>query len=471
LQAVDLSGLSIARAAELIRAGEITPLELTDQYLRRIERFNPLINAYTTVTAARALADAERATKEIGERRLRGPLHGIPIGLKDLFATAGIRTTAGSKILADWIPETDSTVARKLTDAGTVLLGKLATHEFAAGATTNNPHYGPTRNPWDTERIPGGSSGGSGAAIAAGLAAGSLGTDTGGSIRIPASLCGVVGLKPTYGRVSKSGVVPLSYLFDHPGPITHTVEDAALMLGAIAGYDPDDPSTVRTPVDDYLAGLGGGVRGLTIGVPRRYFYERLNPEVAAAVETALDLFRGEGASVLEVEIAGIEQVWGSLMPIFRMESQHYHAPALAGRPDDFGPDLREILSAPPASASEIAAAFRACDDLTVAMRQVLEQVDVLLTPTTPEPAMLIGQDTLERHGASESVTEIMVRCTMPFNVTRLPVLALPCGFTQAGLPIGMQIAGKPFDEATLLRAGQAYEAATSWHLRRPPATS
>jgi aspartyl-tRNA(Asn)/glutamyl-tRNA(Gln) amidotransferase subunit A len=391
--------------------------------------------------------------------------------LKDLFATAGIRTTAGSKVLADWIPETDSTVARKLGDAGTVLLGKLATHEFAAGATTNNPHYGPTRNPWDIERIPGGSSGGSGAAIAAGMAAGSLGTDTGGSIRIPASLCGVVGLKPTYGRVSKAGVVPLSYLFDHPGPITRTVQDAALMLGAIAGYDPDDPATVRTPTEDYLAALDGGVRGLRIGVPRSYFYEGLNPEVDAAVETALDVFRAEGASIVEVEIPRIEEVRGALMPIFQMETQHYHGPALASRPDDFGPDLLAMLSTPAPSAADIAAAFRACDDLTAATRRVLEQVDVLVTPTTPEPAVLIGQEALERNGGSETVTEIMVRCTLPFNVTRMPVLALPCGFTRAGLPIGMQIAGKPFDEATVLRAGHAYERATTWHLRRPPATS
>ena len=284
---LDLNGLTIARATQALRTRALSPLELTDAYLQRIAQQNPRVNAYITVTAERALADARRATDELAAGRTRGPLHGIPVALKDLFDTAGIRTTAGAKIHADHVPAADCTVARRLREAGTILLGKLNTHEYAYGVTTNNPHFGPARNPWDLERIPGGSSGGSGAAIAAGLATVTLGTDTGGSIRMPASVCGVVGLKPTYGRVSKACVFPLSYLFDHVGPLTRTVEDAALVLHVIAGYDPADPTTVRTAVDDYTAVLGGGLRGLRIGVPRPFFFAQLDDEFAATVERAL----------------------------------------------------------------------------------------------------------------------------------------------------------------------------------------
>jgi len=285
-----LTDMTVAAAAHAIRAKKLSPLELTEAYLARIESVNPKINAYVTVTAERALADAKRAGDEIAKSGPRSPLHGIPIGLKDLCEAEGIRTTAGAKFFTDYVPKRDCTVARKLREAGSVLLGKLNTHEFAYGVTTDNPHYGATRNPWDTSRIPGGSSGGSGAAIAASLAASTIGTDTGGSIRIPASLCGAVGLKATYGRVSKAGIFPLSYLFDHAGPIARSVEDAAIVLEAIAGYDPADATTVRTPTDRYTAALERGAKGLKVGVPRRYFYERLDGEVAAAIEAALEHF-------------------------------------------------------------------------------------------------------------------------------------------------------------------------------------
>ena len=294
---LELCGLSVARASYAIQAREISPVELTNAYLHRIDQLNPRINAYITVTAERARADARRATEELTAGRSRGPLHGVPIALKDLYETAGIRTTGGGKIHSDHVPAVDCTAARRLRDAGTVLLGKLNTHEYAYGVTTNNPHYGPTRNPWNLEHIPGGSSGGSGAAIAAGLATATLGTDTGGSIRMPASVCGVVGLKPTYGRVSKAGVLPLSYLFDHAGPLTRTVEDAALLLNAIAGYDPLDPTTVRTPTEDYTAALQGDLRGLRIGVPRAYFYDHLEDGIAGPVEEAISTLRRLGADV------------------------------------------------------------------------------------------------------------------------------------------------------------------------------
>ncbi|MGH7856991.1 MAG: amidase, partial [Candidatus Binatia bacterium] len=306
----ELTELTVAATAARIRERKLSPLELTQAYLARIERLNPKLNAYVTVTAQRALEDARRATEEITKSGPRGPLHGIPIGLKDLFETEGVRTTAGAKFFADFVPKQDSTAARRLREAGSVLLGKLNTHEFAYGVTTDNPHFGATHNPWDPSRIPGGSSGGSGAAIAASLATTTLGTDTGGSIRIPSSLCGAVGLKPTYGRVSKAGVFPqvfpLSRLFDHAGPIARTVEDSAIVLEAIAGYDATDPTTARVPTERYRETLSRGVRGLRIGVPRRYFYDRLDDEVGTAVEAALGALRRLGAEVRDVEVTSSE---------------------------------------------------------------------------------------------------------------------------------------------------------------------
>ena len=392
----------------------------------------------------------------------------MPIGLKDLYDTAGIRTAGGAKILADRVPETDSTVARKLRDAGAVLLGKLNTHELAFGVTTNNPHFGATHNPWNLDAIPGGSSGGSGAAIAAGLAAATTGTDTGGSIRIPASLCGCVGLKPTYGRVSKAGVLPLSWLLDTAGPITRTVEDAAVMLQAMAGYDPDDFSTVPVPVDDYLAQLGEGVRGLRLGVPRAYFYDRLDEDVRSAVEQALDLLRGLGAELREVEVPDFGAMTLPGFGVVVAELLELYGQELRTRPQDFGADVAGILQQGAPDGVGLAAALRMMYGLTQAMRRVLTEVDALVTPTTPVPAMSIGQEVVEYGGAQEPVIFALIRCTFPFNVTRLPALSVPCGFTRANLPIGLQIAGRPFDEATVLRIGHAYQRATDWHERQPP---
>jgi len=467
LEDIDVANLSIARAARALRDREYSPLELTDAYLRRIELLNPTINAYITVTADRAREDAQRATEELAAGRVRGPLHGIPIAHKDLYETAGIRTTGGSKIHANHIPKADCTVVRKLRDAGTILLGKLNTHEYAYGVTTNNPHYGATRNPWDLDRIPSGSSGGSGAAIAAGLATAATGSDTGGSIRMPASVCGVVGLKPTYGRVSKAGVLPLSYRFDHTGPLTRTVEDAALMLNAIAGYDPADSSSMRVPVADATTALGEGVRGLRIGVPRAYFFDHLEDDVAAAMELAIDVLVQLGADVRAVEIPGVAEGLGGTFGFVLAEAQDIHAAALRDRPGDFGADVREILTSYFPSATELVSGQRAVDALNVAMRTMLETVDVLLTPTTPTTAPLIGQDSVTYGNMEESVLGAMIRCTAPFNATHLPALSVPCGFNRGGLPIGLQIAGRPFDEATVLRVGHAYEQATTWHLRTP----
>ena len=464
---LDCTTLDLATCSKRLADGDVSPVELTEAYLRRIEALNPRLNAYTTVCGESALEDARRAEAEIAAGRRRGPLHGVPIALKDLFETAGVRTTAGSKIFGDHVPQKDSTAARRLREAGAVLLGKVATHEFAYGVTTTNPHFGPTRNPWNRETIPGGSSGGSGAAIAAGLAAGTLGTDTGGSIRIPASLCGAVGLKPTYGRVSKAGVFPLSYIFDHPGPITHTVEDAAMLLQAIAGYDAEDPTTVRTPVDDYSRDLAAGVKGLRIGVPRKHFYDRLDDDVRAALDKALRTFRELGATIEDIEIRNVEGALNALFGLILAEARGIHADSLATRRDDFGADVLAILEQEPPSGAQTIAALRECERLTVAFRTALDRFYALVVPTTPIAATRIGLQTVRYGGAEELVMFAMIRCTWPFNATHLPAMSLPCGFTSSGLPIGMQVVAKPCDEATAIRVGHAYQGATDWHRRRP----
>lgn len=463
----DPTTLTIAEAARAIERRELSPVDLCEAYLARVERLNPALNAYVTVTASRAREDAARAAAEIVHGGYRGPLHGIPIGLKDLYDTAGIETAGGSKVLRGRVPAADSTCARRLRDAGTVLLGKTNTHEFAWGTTTNNPHTGATHNPWSLDRIPGGSSGGSGAAIVARLAAGTLGTDTGGSIRIPAALNGCVGFKPTFGRVSKAGVLPMSWQFDHPGPICRTVEDAAIVLQAIAGYDPADFATVPVPVPDYRAALHGGVRGLRIGVPRDQFFGLLDPEVRVAVEEALDVFRALGAEVLDVD-AGYDrmtvlQAW----TVCNAEGQAYHAEWLTKQPDDYSPELREVLSTPLPDAVGLANAYRASYDIKEAVRGLLERVDLLLAPTTMRPASKIGEEQVEVDGVQLTTGAAFASLTMPFNLAGVPALSLPCGFSAEGLPIGMQIAGRPFEEPTVLRAAHAYETATDWHRRHP----
>ncbi len=463
----ELTELSIAEAAEKVAARTLSPVELTEAYLARVERVNPAINAYVTVTADRARADARLAEAEIAAGRYLGPMHGISVALKDLVDTAGIRTTAGSKILADNVPAADATLARKLREAGSVLLGKLNTHEFAWGVSTNNPHYGPTRNPWDTSRIPGGSSGGSGAAIAAGMACGTIGTDTGGSIRIPAALCGCVGLKPTFGRVSKAGVAPMSFLYDHPGPITKTVEDAAIMLQVLAGYDPADPHSVRTPVDDYAATLRGGIKGLKIGVVRDFFFDLLADDVAAAMETAIGVLASLGADVRDVTVAADRDLYARAFAIVVAESQQFHEPWFSTRPADYGADLQRILGQPSGDAKAAAASLRAGDDVRAAFRAALADVDLLLTPTCPLGAAPIGEESTVIGGVTLNTSTAFSMLTSPFNMARLPVLSVPCGFTAEGLPIGLSLAGQPFDEVTVLRAGHAFEQATDWHRRRP----
>ena len=454
----DLSNLTLSDAAAAIRAGELSPVEVTDFYLARIERLNPVLNAFITITADEAQAAARAAQDGSGPD---GPLRGVPLALKDLFDTADVRTTGGAKFFHDRLPSRDATVVARLKAAGAIMLGKLNMHEFAYGVSNDNPHYGACRNPWNLDRIPGGSSGGSGAAVAAGMCLGSLGSDTGGSIRIPSSLCGITGLKPTYGRVSRAGVIPLSWSMDHVGPMAGTVRDCALLLGVIAGYDPDDPASADVPAPDYDATLDGGVRGLRVGLPHRLFYDHLDDEVQAAVERAAATLREEGAEVRDVTIERIELANVAGSTILFSEASAYHEQRLRERPEDYGEDVRERLligAFYPATAYVNAQRIRTL--VRAAFLDTLSAVDVLLAPATQRTAPPIAGFTADTRAG-------LTRLTTPINLAGLPALALPCGFDSAGLPIGMQLIGRPFDEALLLRAGQAYQRVTDWHTRRP----
>ena len=464
----DLVQLTIAQASRAIRRGALSPVELAQAHLERIERLNPRLNAYVAVTAERALAEARAAEQEIASGEWRGPLHGVPVALKDMYDTAGIVTAGGTRVLAERVPDRDATVTRRLREAGAVLLGKTNTHEAAYGVTTDNPHFGRTHNPWSAEHIPGGSSGGSGAAVAARMAPMGMGTDTGGSIRDPAALNGVVGLKPTFGRVSKAGVLPLSWRNDHAGPLARTVEDAAIVLEAIAGYDPDDPATVPVPVPRYSRQLRRGVAGLRVAVARAYFFDHLHGGVRAALEEALGVLRGLGCDLREVRVEGMDAAAGHLHQMVLADAQEIYAPFLPERLGDFGADVAEHLGEAPPGGVALARAMRGADEVSAELRRVLEDTDVLITPTLPIPAPRFGEDRVAYGGVEESTLFALSRCTIPFNLSGMPALSIPCGFTAEGLPVGMQIAARPFDEASALRLGHAYQRETGWHEMAPP---
>ncbi len=459
---MELTSLTISEATELIRGREISPVELAQAHLERIEKLNPLLNAYLTVTGESALEEAQRADAEIARREYRGPLHGIPLALKDLYETSGVRTTAGSRFFSDYLPEQDAETVHKLREAGAVLLGKLNMHEIALGVTNVNPHYGPARNPWDPQRITGGSSGGSGAALVAGLCLGSLGSDTGGSIRIPASLCGVVGLKPTYGRVSLRGVIPLSWNLDHAGPLARRVRDAAVLLQTIAGYDPLDPASSDYPVDDYLVEIEAGVRGWRVALATGEYIEQSAPEVVAMLAEAGKVFEGLGARVEPVELPDLRraaQANGLLTPA---DAAAYHKERLETHPELFGEDvLARLRTGAGFTSTEYSLARRTAVELRRQFERFFQQYTVLLLPATPDAAAPIeGGNAIERARA-------LTRFTAPFNLTGMPALSVPGGFTQSGLPLGLQIVAAPWQEARLLRAGYAFEQATDWHTRRP----
>ncbi len=459
----ELTRLSVAEAGELIRHRKLSPVELTEACLERIGRLDAHVNAFIAVAGQEALNAARQAAGAIAKGNYKGPLHGVPVALKDLFATAGLATTAGSKIMADYVPAEDAEATARLRADGAIILGKLNMHEFAFGATGVNPHYGPALNPWDPDRITGGSSSGSAAAVAAGECPAALGTDTGGSIRIPASLCGVVGLKPTYGRVSRRGVVPLSWALDHVGPLTRTVEDAAIVLAAIAGHDPLDESSSQEPVPDYQRGFKERkLKGLRIGVPREYFFEGVDAEVLAAVREAIRALGELGAELMETSLPHIAEASAAVSTIMLPEALAYHQRWLAERPQDYGDDVRQRLElGMTIPGVHYVQAQRLRQLIVQEWRQdVFEKVDLLATPATPIPAAPIESSELQ-------TTMMLVRFTNPFNLLGLPALSLPCGFTREGLPVGLQLVGRWFEEETLLRAAHAYEQATEWHKRAP----
>lgn len=457
-----LANLTIAEAAEQIRKRALSPVELTQACLERIERLNPTLNAFLTVTADDALESARLAEEALLKGEYKGPLHGIPIALKDLFDMKGVPTTAGSPILSNYVPSQDAAVVMRLREAKAVLLGKTALHEWALGVTNNNPHFGPTHNPWDLERIPGGSSGGSAAALAAGLCLGALGSDTGGSIRIPAALCGVVGLKPTYGRLSLRGIIPLSWSLDHAGPMAKTVKDTAILLQALAGYDSGDPTSVNTPVDDYLAGLENGIKGTHVLVPQNFFFNDIDAEVAGLVRAAISELEHLGAKVIEVVIEGIDEAVLAHMTILLADAAAYHEEHLQTRADDIGSDVRARLQrGQMMTALDYARARREQTRWRRYLEDLLKGSAVLAVPTTPIPAPLIAEvDALE-------AARVLTRLTAPFNLAGVPAISVSCGFTQGGLPVGLQLIGSPWHESTVLRVAYAYEQATVWYQRKP----
>ncbi len=458
----NLHDLSITAAAQLIQQRRLSPVELTQAYLDRIATFDPQLNAYLLVTADRALAAARAAETEIAAGRWRGPMHGIPFALKDIYCTAGIRTTCHSRTREDYVPGFDATTVSKLHDAGAVLLGKLSTHEFAHGGPSFDLPWPAARNPWDREHFTGGSSSGSGAGVAAGLAAGSLGSDTGGSIRNPAALCGLVGLKPTYGLVSRSGVYTNSFSYDHAGPMTWTVEDCAIMLQAIAGHDPKDPASAARPVADFRAELSAGVKGLRIGV-LRHLYEQDVPVPAAlkaALQQAYDVLRGLGATVEDARIRPAADYHAVKITGAESELLAVHEPVLRQRLNDFGADfLGRVLGALLISGADYMQASRQRRMMIAEMAPLYAKYDVLLT-AGPGPAGRLDAWRTINFWQRNSVTT-------PFNVTGGPALVQCIGFTDAGLPLSMQVVGRPFADATVLRVAKAYEDATPWRRRRP----
>lgn len=460
----NLYHLTIREAAGLLKSGQLSPVELTQAFLDRIEATDDRLHSYIIVLKEQALDDARLAEAEIRRGDYKGPLHGIPFALKDLYDTAGVTTTAGSKVYIDRVPAEDATTTARLKAAGGILLGKLAMHEFALGGPDFTTPFPPARNPWNLDHITGGSSSGSGSAVASGQAMAALGSCTGGSIRGPASLCGIVGLKATYGRVSRAGVVTLSWSQDHCGPMTWTVEDTAYMMQALAGYDPKDPTTSTAPVPDYSLSLREDIKGLTIGVPRHFFFaphENVNPEVVSTVENGLKVLEGLGANLQEVTIPSLEYVRAANSVIMLSEAFAFHEKNLRTRPHDFGEMVRaRFRIGGMFSASDYVQSQRVRKLVNREFAAVLQKVDVLVTPTMTQPAAAF-----EGYDATSTVRGPSF--TAPFNLTGLPAISVPCGFTASGLPVGMQIAGKPFDEPGVIRAAYAYQQEARWFEQRP----
>lgn len=485
---MELPFLTIREVSDSIKKKEISPVEITQEVLKRIEEVDGKINSYVTVLTDDAIQSAKEAEKLLSSGTYLGPLHGVPIGLKDIFCMKGVRTTCGSRILENFISPYDATVTQRLKNAGAVILGKNNMDEFAMGSSTENSYFGPTRNPWDLERVPGGSSGGSAASVTASLCFASMGTDTGGSIRQPAALCGIVGLKPTYGRVSRFGMIAFASSLDQGGPLTKTVEDAALMLNVIAGKDSRDSTSVDRPVPDYTRTINDEIKGIRIGVPKEYFIKGIDTEIEEAVKRAIALIEDLGGSVEEISLPHTKHAVSAyylLAPaeassnLARYDGVKYGLRVsdteslmdmyLKTRAEGFGREVkRRIMIGTYALSSGYYDAYylkaqRVRTLIKKDFDDAFKKVDVIITPTSPEAAFKIGEKTDDP--LKMYLSDIF---TIPCNLAGLPGISIPCGFTSSGLPIGLQILGKPFDEETLLRAAHNYETHANWREKNPP---
>jgi aspartyl-tRNA(Asn)/glutamyl-tRNA(Gln) amidotransferase subunit A len=468
---MDSKGLCYFSAGELsrlIRKKEVSPVEVVKAHLARVEALEPALNSFIALLPEQAVEEAKLAEREIQAGRYRGPLHGIPIGLKDLFYVKGVRNTSGSKIFDHFIPDHDSTIALKLKDAGAILLGKLNLHQFAYGPTGENPDYGNMHNPWDTKRIPGGSSGGSASATASGQCTLAMGTDTGGSIRIPSAVCGLVGLKPTYGRLSRYGITVLSWSQDHPGPMTRTVEDCALVMNAVAGYDPRDPSSANMSIPDFTKSLTENIKGLRVGVPKEPFEDPVDSEVEHFVRSAIELLSKLGATIHEMSWPMYHESKAISSTILMAEATAYHSQLMKRQGSRLDPKVRLRLEAGLLiSAVDYIQAQRARRLFYQQSCDLFKNVDLLAGPTVPITACNIGTEEVQIGNTLLGVIPLLTQHTRPYNLNGFPAITVPCGFSRNGLPVGFQLAGKPFDEAMVLRAAFAYEQATEWHQRRP----
>jgi aspartyl-tRNA(Asn)/glutamyl-tRNA(Gln) amidotransferase subunit A len=468
-----LAFATIDQLSGLLAKRKISPLELTELFLRRIERANPRLNSFLTIAAEQAIAAARRAEVTFLRARSRkalSPLHGIPITLKDNIWTRGIRTTAGSKILQDFVPAEDATVARKLARASAVLLGKTQMHEFAYGITSDNAHYGPAHNPWALDRISGGSSGGSAVAVAAGLCTASVGTDTGGSIRVPSALCGIVGLKPTFGRISVFGVVPLAPSFDHVGPLARSVRDAAILLGLLAGPDPLDPTTAKQKTPDYAAALSKPLKRFRLGRPREHYWQKLAPQVRQATEAALRDMQEQGATIREISLPDLSVSIEAATDISMVEALYGHQSKgyFPARAAEYTEETRKRLElGASVSAIKFLSGLEIRKRIRAEFDAALQEVDAIVAPTVPMPAPPIGAEFVEIDGEKTGVRPALVGMNRPANTTGHPAISVPCGFTEESLPIGLQLIGRSFDEATLLRIAYAYEQTHDWGARHP----
>ncbi len=461
----ELSFCSLSEISSLIRGKEVSARELVDQQLSRLKSLEPRLNAFITVTEEEARAAAEDADRKLARGESAGLLHGVPMTLKDLLWTRGVRTTSGSKVSADFVPQEDATVVARLREAGALFLGKTNLHEFAYGISNVNPHYGPVHNPWDEQRISGGSSGGSAASLVAGIGYGSVGTDTGGSIRIPSSLCGTVGLKPTYGLVSRYGVTPLAWSLDHVGPMARSVKDVAILFDVLAAYDPKDPTSRKRKLAPVSSDLDGIPSGLLMAVHSGYFFEDLDPQVRKLVEAAVEDLEKLGLERVEVSIPEIEQQGTCRNVITLAEAASYHEPSLRERPEEYGPATRELLELGLlVRATEYLTAQRARRRIVEAFSEAFQGFDVLVSPTVPVPAPRIGEELLTN---GEKLRPGLLRLPTPFNTTGFPAISVPCGFTSEGLPVGLQLAARPFHEKRLLQVAYAYERSHRWVDRHP----